>query len=128
MKSFPWSSLDLDLHGHRTCRIDAIFVLNALIESTIIKRQKFYCCFVDFKKAFDSVHHGLLWHKLSSTGVSSKCLKILIDIYANAQSCIQLNGKYSESFLCNIGVRQGCPLRPVLFTLFIHDLLDEIRE
>ena len=54
--------------------------------------------------------------------------EILIDIYANAQSCIQLNGKYSESFPCNIGVRQGCPLSPVLFTLFIHDLLDEIRE
>ena len=107
--------------GHRTI-IDAIFVLNALIESTIIKRQKCYCCFVDFKKAFDSVHHGLLWHKLSSIGVSSKCLKILIDIYANAQSCI--HGKYSEKFLCNIGVRQGCPLSPVLFTLFIHDLLD----
>ena len=57
--------------------------------------------------------------------MSSKCL---IDIYSNAQSCIQLNGKYTESFLCNVGVRQGCPLSPVLFTLYIHDLLDEMRN
>ena len=55
-------------------------------------------------------------------------MRLLIDIYANAQSCIQLNGKYTDSFLCSIGVRQGCPLSPILFTLFTHDLLVEIRK
>ena len=76
-----------------------------------------------FKKAFDSVHHQLLWYKLSTIGVSTNFLRLLIDIYTNAQSCIQLNGKYTDSFLCSIGVRQGCPLSPILFTLFTHDLL-----
>ena len=81
-----------------------------------------------FKKAFDSVHHQLLWYKLSTIGVSTNFLRLLIDIYTNAQSCIQLNGKYTDSFLCSIGVRQGCPLSPILFTLFTHDLLVEIRK
>ena len=107
---------------------DAIFVLNSLIEYTKIKHQKLYCCFVDFRKAFDSVHHQLLWHKLSSIGVSTKLLKLLIDIYRNAKSCIQLCGKYTNSFICNTGVRQGCPLSPILFTLFTSDLLDEIKQ
>ena len=83
---------------------------------------------MDFRKAFDSVHHQLLWHKLSSIGVSTKLLKLLIDIYRNAKSCIQLCGKYTDSFICNTGVRQGCPLSPILFTLFTSDLLDEIKQ
>ena len=74
---------------------DAIFILNALVdhEHAFIKRQNLYCCFTDFKKAFDSVHHQLLWYKLSTIGVSTNVLRLLMDIYANAQSCIQLNGK-----------------------------------
>ena len=108
--------------------IDAIFILNALVERAFIKRQNLYCCFIDFKKAFDSVHHQLLWYKLSTIGVSTNCLRLLMNIYANAQSCIHLIGKYTDSFLCSIGVREGCPLSPILFTLFTHDLLDEIRK
>ena len=73
---------------------DAIFVLNSLIEYTKIKHQKLYCCFVDFRKAFDSVHHQLLWHKLSSIGVSTKLLKLLIDIEMQ-----NLASSYVESIL-----------------------------
>ena len=51
-----------------------------------------------------------------------------MSIYANAQSCIQLNGRHTESFFCSVGVRQGCPLSPILFNLFTHDLLNEIRQ
>ena len=35
---------------------------------------------------------------------------------------------YNDSFICNTGVRQGCPLSPILFTLFTSDLLDEIKQ
>ena len=88
MQSFLRNSLA----NHR-----AIDALNALVERAFIKRQNLYCCFIDFKKAFDSVRHQLLWYKQSTIGVSTNFLRLLIDIYANTQSCIQLNGKYTVS-------------------------------
>ena len=112
--------------NHRT--VDAMFVLNALIENAKAKRKNIYSCFVDFKKAFDSVQHHLLWQKLSSIGVSTKLLKLLIDTYAKGRCCVQLRSNLTESFKCDVGVRQGCPLSPILFILFTCDLLHELKH
>ena len=71
--------------NHRS--VDAMFILNALIENAKSKRTNLYCCFVDFKKAFDSVQHHLLWQKLSCIGVSMKVLNLLINTYAKARCC-----------------------------------------
>lgn len=40
---------------------DAIFVLHSLISKTLNDKKRLYCCFVDFKKAFDSIQHNKLW-------------------------------------------------------------------
>ena len=105
----------------------AMFILNAFIENAKSKRKNLYCCFVDFKKAFDSVRHHLLWQELSCIGVSTKVLNLLIDTYAKARCCIQLQGGTTASFRCDVGVRQGCPLSPILFTLFTCDFLDALK-
>ena len=49
-------------------------------------------------------------------------------MYQSAQSVVYTNCGYSEQIDCNIGVRQGCPLSPTLFSLFVSDLMDRMRD
>ena len=52
-----------------------------------------FVAFIDFAKAFDSVHHQLLWMKLSALGFSTRMLKILQNMYSNASSVASNDGR-----------------------------------
>ena len=54
-------------YGFRKNRrpMDPIFIMNCLIHHYKKKKKTLYACFIDFKKAFDSVNHSLLWNKLA---------------------------------------------------------------
>ena len=62
--------------GHRTA--DAIFILTLLIQKACSTHGQLCCCFLDFKKAFDSVNHQLFFHKLHTLSMDSKLLRLLI--------------------------------------------------
>ena len=49
-------------------------------------------------------------------------------MYRNIKSCVSVNGKSSNFFPCNIGVRQGENLSPLLFSIFLNDLEDFLRQ
>ena len=107
---------------------DAIFILNAIIQIFKKKRKPLYTCFIDFSKAFDKVHHGLLWEKLATVGLSTKILAILQSMYGQASSKICVNHEESNPFACRRGIRQGCNLSPLLFSLFINDLDQFLKD
>ena len=106
--------------------MDPIFITNTVAEKAKKLKQPMFVAFIDFAKAFDSVHHQLLWMKLSALGFSTRMLKILQNMYLNASSVVMMDGCISTSFPCKIGVRQGCPLSPILFSLYISDLESQI--
>lgn len=73
---------------NRSCT-DNIFVLNGLINMCLNKLGgKLYALFVDFRRAFPSVNHNILWRKLSSLGMSSKMIRILIFLYIQKPQCL----------------------------------------
>ena len=51
-----------------------IFILQTLLKQTRKREQKLCCCFVDFKKAFDSIPRQQLWEVLQAKGVSGQFL------------------------------------------------------
>ena len=86
-------------------------------------------CFVDLKKAFDSVNHNLLWEKLKSHGFSYQMLKVLQSMYSKATSRVRISAsEATDSFPCKKGVRQGCNLSPLLFSLFLTGLEVELKK
>lgn len=107
---------------------DCIFILHALIQNTILSKHKLYCAFVDYEKAFDTVIHDALWVKLVESGVSSKMINMIKSIYRSVKACIKdaSNMSYSDMFDISLGVKQGEPLSPLLFILFINDVKDSV--
>jgi hypothetical protein len=104
--------------------LDHIFVLKTLIDIFKSRKQKLYCAFIDYRKAFDSIWRQGLWLKLSKEGVNGKVFKVIVNMYNQIKSCVFLNGEKSEYFFSFRGVRQGENLSPLLFSLYLNDLED----
>ena len=63
-----------------------------------------------------------LWEKLIKHGIQGRCFNVILGMYKSVKSCISVNGKLSPLFECNMRVRQGENLSPILFALFLKDL------
>ncbi len=108
--------------------LDHIFSLYCIIDIFQNKNKRLYCAFVDYRKAFDSVDRSCLWTKLIKFGIQGKIFTVIQNMYTNAKSCIRLNGQFSDSFACEIGVRQGENLSPLLFSIFLNDLAEFLEN
>ena len=110
--------------------IDNIFILRTLLDQRqnmarmhpSHQPQKLFTCFVDFKKAFDSVPRPVLWEVLAKAGVSTRILNAIKAMYDKDTACVWTPDGLTDKFDCNIGVKQGCPLSPNLFGLYLDDL------
>jgi exonuclease III len=102
--------------------VDHIFTLHGLIQLYIQNGKRMYTCFVDFKKAFDSVNRTELWKKVLDSNIKGKMFNVIHNMYKHAKSRVSVGGNLSNSFPCNIGVRQGENLSPLLFAIFLNDL------
>ncbi|KAK4527526.1 hypothetical protein GAYE_SCF41G5449 [Galdieria yellowstonensis] len=88
-----------------------------------------YACFIDLRKAFDRVPHEALFRKLESLGIRGRCLEFYRGLYRSSwtQVSSRISDTLSPAFPFCRGVRQGDPSSPLLFDLFINDLLEQCR-
>lgn len=85
-------------------------------------------CFVDFEQAYDSVPRERLWQRLHDLGVRGKFLFAVKALYdAGVNLHIKCDGGLLDPITATVGVKQGCPLSPLLFGLYIEGLEDHIR-
>ena len=102
--------------------IDAIFMLNHFIEEQIRNRKKLYCCFVDFRKAYDLINRNSLWYKMIKEGIDGKIFKVLKSLYSDIKLCVRHMNSISDFFASDIGLLQGEITSPILFSLFVNDI------
>lgn len=107
---------------------DAIFLLHATIQKVLANKSKLYCTFIDYQRAFDTVNRDALWYKLLQLGISSKMVNMIKCIYNKVQSCVKVSNSMplSDFFDVAIGLKQGEPLSPLLFILFVNDIVDSV--
>ena len=68
---------------------------------------KLYCCFVDFKKAFDTVPRGLLWQVLETVGIRGPTLDCIKSLYSHDSAAVRTQEGISDIFDCLMGVKQA---------------------
>ena len=109
---------------------DHIFTLNAIVEKCFSKKgMKLYACFVDIRKAFDSVQRQPLFEILLKNGINGKFMKAVVSIYKAVISCVRIDSdRLTDFFECPVGLRQGCMLSPAIFSLFINEIASEIEN
>jgi hypothetical protein len=86
------------------------------------EKDEAFCFFVDFKNAFDTVPRDKLWHIMEKLGVPIHLRETVHRLYEEVKVKIRTSAGISESFRSDIGVKQGCPLSPTLFGLYIDKL------
>ena len=82
--------------------------------------------FIDFRKAFDTVWHDGLWHRLWESGIQSKPWRILRQLYRNVQARVRVGDRLPGSHAARRPT--GLPPSPVLFNLFVDELSRRLRR
>lgn len=72
---------------------------------------------LDFEKAFDRVEHAYIWVVLTKMGLGGIFLRLVHGLLANVVSKARINGHFTQAISITRGVRQGCPLSPLIFSL-----------
>ena len=108
--------------------VDNTFILHNIVNVCLNQNQRLYCSFIDFRKAFDYGNRDCLWYKMILKGIRGKIFNIIHSMYQNVKSQVRVNGVLSEQFDCHLGVRQGESLSPFLFSLFVNDMEQELKD
>ena len=111
--------------GHRTS--DHIYLLKTLVMKALRRKKKLFVAFIDFKKAYDTVDRKILLKTLHDSGVQGKFLSNILSMYNRVSYSIKLKNGTMNPIPSNLGLKQGCPLSPLLFNIYINDIGEYLK-
>ena len=77
---------------------DHVLTIKTLMEKYLSENKKLYFCFVDFKKAYDSIWCEALFKKLLGYGVSTNFVSLLRNMYEKTKLSVRVSSGITESF------------------------------
>ncbi len=111
----------------RSCE-DHIFTLTSIVRNRLTQKKDTFCCLIDKQNAFDWIDRDLLMYKLLKYNINGNIYKCVKAMFNHPLECVKVNDNVTEWFETASGVRQGHSLSTTLFSLFINDLIKEVKD
>lgn len=102
---------------------DAIFEVTKTLYNSIEKNKKQIAIFIDLAKAFDTVCHKRLIEKLNNYGIRGVPNQLINSYLEARKQCVKIDKEKSNFKTITCGIPQGTILGPILFSLYINELL-----
>ena len=102
--------------------------MRTVCERTLDHGNEVYVYFVDFEKAFDRVDWVKIFEILKHLHNDWKDRRLLKDLYMRQEAAIRIADGESDPGTIGQGVRQGCPLSPLLFSIYAEVMMIEALE
>ena len=125
--------IHLVVNSNQTCGVpgryigDSVAFLRDVVSYASLSGTPVAILSLDQEKAFDRVDWGFLRSTLVRMGFGSSFIGWVDLFYTGVQSAVKFNGYRSSFFCLSRGVRQGCPLSPLLYVLYAEVLACNIR-
>lgn len=94
----------------------------------VANRKSIDVIYLDYQKAFDTVSHEKLLYKLEKYGIRDKVLNWIRAFLSNRTQAVCIDGVFSSISQVLSGVPQGSVLGPILFLLYVNDVIDKIPD
>ena len=114
-----------------TCRrrvTENIYILSYCIEKSFRRKKQLFALSIDFKKAFDSVNRLSMINVLKDIKIHPNIVELIANIYTNDKTDIYMNKELITTIEISSGIRQGCTLSALLFTLVSYKIIEEINN
>ena len=109
--------------------IEASFAILETINHMLGRGSKVFSCFLEVRKAFDTVWiSGLLFKLFSDLGINGRMWLALKDLYTDIKARVLFSGSLSREFNISQGTGQGRLLAPSMYKVYINDLHKTLSE
>ena len=103
-------------------------MLNEVSRLFIANKSNVFSLLLDATKAFDRVNYTKLFRILLNRGINALFVKLLLKLYTSQTLRVNWQNHLSASFTVTNGVRQGGVLSPILFIVYMDELLQKLRK
>ncbi|CDJ67949.1 hypothetical protein ENH_00045350, partial [Eimeria necatrix] len=103
-----------------------LFLAQSILNSTRRSKKPLYMTYYDLQNAFGSISHQLIHVVLQAQRLPKHAREVIMDLYHGASFCILTKEGCTGRIANQRGVKQGCPLSPILFNLAIEPLLQRL--